>query len=417
MTVLIRPYDKNYFSVSFPDSFNENVLNAVRIIPHRIWNNEKKIWLIPDTQSAKRLLLENLYSTGEFCFEKSKIPSVQIPSVQIPNKNIKQISDLRQKEEKILTEIQKLSEALQTKHYSKNTIQSYEHWTRSFLYSQINTTEKIGQKQINEFLTQLAVKKHVSPSTQNQALAALLFYFRFVKNEDADDLKDVIHAKHKKRAPVVLNKKEILSILEHLSGSKRLAAKLMYGTGMRLNEVLSLRILDIDFDRLEITVRYGKGAKDRRVMLPKILIPELKAQIEKVKQIHQKDLSDGWGEVELRDGISKRSSSLAKELRWQWLFPQANRWKNPATGMQGRYHMDETLLQKAVKTAMYQAGIIKNASCHTFRHSFATHLLENGYDIRTVQELLGHSDIRTTMLYTHVLNRGAKEVQSPLDTL
>ena len=186
---------------------------------------------------------------------------------------------------------------------------------------------------------------------------------------------------------------------------------------MRLNEVLALRILDIDFDRNEITVRYGKGGKDRRVMLPKRLISKLKTHIADVKAIHEKDLAEGWGSVQLRDGMTKRSSETAKEFRWQWLFPQKNRWKNEKTGEQGRHHIDESILQKAVKTAIREAGIVKNASCHTFRHSFATHLLENGYDLRTVQELLGHSDVRTTMIYTHVLNRGVKEVESPLDVI
>ena len=275
--------------------------------------------------------------------------------------------------------------------------------------------ENIGQKQINEFLTKLAVKEHVSSSTQNQALAALLFYFRHVRHEDTDNLKDVIRAKHKKRIPVALTKMEVASVIERLDGNKKLAVELLYGTGMRLNEVLALRIPDIDFDRNEITVRFGKGGKDRRVMLPKSLIAKLKKHIKEVKCIHDKDLTDGWGAVQLRDGMSKRSSEIAKEFRWQWLFPQKNRWINEKTGQQGRHHIDESILQKAVKTAVREAGIIKNASCHTFRHSFATHLLESGYDIRTVQELLGHSNVRTTMIYTHVLNRGTKEVESPLD--
>ena len=170
-----------------------------------------------------------------------------------------------------------------------------------------------------------------------------------------------------------------------------------------------------DFDRNEITVRFGKGGKDRRVMLPKSLIPKLKEHIKEVKIIHDKDLADGCGAVQLRDGLEKRSEQMAKEFRWQWLFPQKNRWINEKTGQQGRHHIDESILQKAVKSAVREAGIIKNASCHTFRHSFATHLLESGYDLRTVQELLGHSDVRTTMIYTHVLNRGAKEIVSPLD--
>ena len=208
-----------------------------------------------------------------------------------------------------------------------------------------------------------------------------------------------------------MNKEEVHAVISRLEGSKRLAAEILYGTGMRLNELLGLRILDIDFDRNEIIIRCGKGGKDRRVMLPKSLIPKIKEHIAGVKLLHEKDLAEGWGKVLLPPSISKRSPESAKEFRWQWLFPQKNRWKNEKPGEEGRHHIDESILQKAV----LEAGIIKNASCHTFRHSFATHLLENGYDIRTVQELLGHSDVRTTMIYTHVLSKGAREVISPLD--
>lgn len=402
MTVHVKPFNEQYFSVHFPDEFNEKMLNAVRAVPGRKWNNEKKLWLIPNTQVANDALLKNLYGIGDF---NVKIQETSVGS-KIPSKET---------EEQL--EIKKLTEALLTKHYSQRTIESYTKWTKEFLAAYKNCKEKLGQKHINEFLTNLATKQHVSAPTQNQALAALLFYFRFVKHEDAENLSEVIHAKHKKRVPVVLSKEEIKSIIDRLEGSKRLAAELLYGTGMRLNEVLALRILDIDFDRNEITVRYGKGAKDRRVMLPKSLIPKLKAHIAEVKAIHEKDLAEGWGSVQLRDGMTKRSSETAKEFRWQWLFPQKNRWKNEKTEEQGRHHIDESILQKAVKNAIREAGIVKNASCHTFRHSFATHLLENGYDLRTVQELLGHSDVRTTMIYTHVLNRGAKEVESPLDEI
>ena len=204
---------------------------------------------------------------------------------------------------------------------------------------------------------------------------------------------------------------------EGWTAAKKLAVELLYGSGMRLNKVLALRILNLDFERNEITVRFGKGGKDRRVMLPKSLIPKIKEHIKEVKAVHDKDLADGGGAAQLRDGMNKRSSETVKDFRRQWLFPQENRWINEKSGQQGRYHIDESILQKAVKAAVRETGIIKNASCHTFRHSFATHLLESGYDIRTVQELLGHSDIRTTMIYTHVLNRGAKEVESPIDEI
>lgn len=257
----------------------------------------------------------------------------------------------------------------------------------------------------------------MSASTQNQALAALLFYFRFVKCENPNDLEGVIRAKKNPRVPVVFSREEVMNIISHMSGSKKLMVKLLYGTGLRLNELLNLRILDVDFDLREIIVRYGKGSKDRHVMLPQSLIPELKEHIRKVKLIHDKDLKEGWGTVPLPGKLAMKFPDGGREFKWQWLFPQKNRWKNEESGEEGRWHIDETLLQRAVKQAVLECGINKNASCHTFRHSFATHLLENGYDIRTVQELLGHSDVKTTQIYTHVLNKGANGVVSPLDRL
>lgn len=396
MTIIIKSHNNRNLSLSLMNGFNQRVLNAIRNIEGRWWDNERKIWLIPDTKKTVEELLDNLYKTEEFNYE---VPVYHVSS-----------------DAEFTEDLTKLKTFLITKHYSNHTIERYRYWVLMFLRRYREIGHK-GQKEINDFLTELAIKKHVSPSTQNQALAALLFYFRFVKNENPTELENVIHAKLKRRAPVVLTKEEVRTVINHLEGSKKLAVELLYGTGMRLNEVLTLRILDVDFERNEITIRYGKGAKDRRVMIPLCLVTELKKHIEKVRMIHQRDIQDGWGEVQMRDGLKSRSPSLAKEFRWQWLFPQKNRWINKETGEQGRHHMDESLLQRAVKEAVREAGIMKNASCHTLRHSFATHLLENGYDIRTVQELLGHSDIRTTMIYTHVLPAGVKEVKSPLDGL
>ena len=401
MTINIKPHDSNYFSVQFPCGFNQAILDSVRKVPQRKWLNEEKLWLIPDNQQSIEVLLQNLYETGLYNVE-------EIPQTSSYEKISQSVQT---------TDISKMKDLLKAKHYSQRTIECYERWIKDFLEKYPEDKISAGQKEINEYLTKLAVRGKVSASTQNQALAALLFYFRFVKCEDPNDLESVIRAKKKPRIPVVFSRQEVRDIISYMSGSKQLAAKLMYGTGMRLNELLNLRILDLDFDRGEIIVRYGKGFKDRHVMLPQSLVPELKQHIQKVKRIHEQDLRDGWGSVPLPGGLAQKYPDAGKEFKWQWLFPQKNRWKNIQTGQEGRWHLDETLLQRAVKQAILQAGINKNASCHSFRHSFATHLLENGYDIRTVQELLGHNDVKTTQIYTHVLNKGANGVVSPLDRM
>ena len=405
--ILISDFDEHYFKVDFPGHFNQKMLDAVRNVSGRIWNPEVKIWMLPlekigAGKNSACVLLENLYATGLFNFSE----------VESENQNPRKPSAPYQKS------ISKMKEMLEVRHYSERTIDSYLRWTEKFLSKYgSDGTDGLGQKQINDFLTKLAVNYKVSPSTQNQALAGLLFYFRFVKGENPIELESVIRAKKKPRIPVVFSRSEVRRVIEYMPVDKRLCAELMYGTGMRLNELIELRVLDVDFDRSEIIIRHGKGDKDRRVMLPQSLVPKIKLQIENVKKIHEKDVADGWGAVPLPDALAGKYPDAEKELKWQWLFPQKNRWKNKQTGQEGRWHLDGTLLQRAVKGAVLRAGINKNASCHTFRHSFATHLLENGYDIRTVQELLGHNDVKTTQIYTHVLNRGPGGVISPLDNM
>lgn len=317
--------------------------------------------------------------------------------------------------ENLNIKLQKIEELLKVRHYSEKTIIAYKKWIKKFFEEYKN--QEVNWKYINDFLTKLSNKYNVSASTQNQALAALLFYFRFIKQENPLNLENVVRAKKSKRLPVVFSRDEVKQVIANLTGGKKLAAELLYGTGMRLNEVLNLRILDIDFAQKEIIVRHGKGDKDRHVLLPQSLIPKLKTHIERVRIVHQKDLLDGFGSVSLPGNLEKKYPKSAKSFKWQWLFPQRNRWKNKKTGEQGRYHMDESLLQRAVKQAILLAGINKNASCHTFRHSFATHMLENGYDISVIQQLLGHSDIKTTMIYIHVLNKGTNGIVSPLDLI
>jgi integron integrase len=257
----------------------------------------------------------------------------------------------------------------------------------------------------------------VSASTQNQALSALLFLYRNVLGRELGDLGPVVRARRPDRLPVVLTREEVRVVLGHLDGDVGLMAHLMYGSGLRLMECLRLRVQHVDFDSRTIHVRDGKGAKDRTTMLPGALVEPLRAHLRNVERVHQQDLADRWGRVQMPDALDRKYPRAAAEWGWQWVFPQRNRWKNRATGHQGRHHCDASIVQRAVKAAVVKARISKPASCHTFRHAFATHLLEAGHDIRTVQELLGHRDLKTTMIYTHVLNRGPAGVESPLDRL
>jgi len=311
-----------------------------------------------------------------------------------------------------------LRESLRSRHYSRRTEKTYCLWVKRYIFfHNVRHPAEMAEPEINAFLTHLALKEKVSASTQNQALAALLFLYRHVVGREVGDLGQVIRARKPTRLPVVMTREEVKTVLAQLTGFKWLMASLMYGAGLRLSECLRLRVQDVDFGRNEILVRDGKGAKDRITMLPISLKVPLQDHLTKVKEIHAKDLAAGWGRVQLPEALDRKYPNAPIEWRWQWIFPQENRWKNTKTGEEGRHHIDESLLQKAVKDAVARAGLTKRATCHTFRHSFATHLLEGGYDIRTVQELLGHKDVKTTMIYTHVLNRGPAGVRSPVDVL
>jgi len=314
--------------------------------------------------------------------------------------------------------LDRLRQELRARHYSWRTEQAYVLWVKRFIFFHgVRHPNEMAEPEINAFLTHLAVNEHVTASTQNQALAALLFLYRHVLGRQIGDLGEVIRARKPRRLPVVLSRDEVKAVLAHLRGDKWLMASLMYGAGLRLMECLRLRVQDIDFSRNEILVRGGKGAKDRITMLPTSLKCALREQLKRAKVIHERDLAEGWGRVLLPDALDRKYPNAPKEWRWQWVFPQETRWKNTKTGEEGRHHVHESIIQKAVNGAVIKAGLAKRATCHTFRHSFATHLLESGYDIRTVQELLGHKDVRTTMIYTHVLNRGGKGVKSPVDDL
>ena len=273
----------------------------------------------------------------------------------------------------------------------------------------------MGEKEIGEFLTHLAVEENVAASTQNQALSALLFLYREVLRKDLDLPIELVWAKRSNHLPTVLTKQEARQVIAQLTGVHRLIAQLLYGGGLRLMECMRLRVKDLDFGHHQIVVRHGKGGKDRLTILPDSVIEPLRAQLAVAKQLHEQDLSNGYGAVYLPYALERKYPQANKEWIWQYVFPATQLSRDPRSGVIRRHHLHENTVQKAVKRAAKKAGITKRVTPHTFRHSFATHLLEAGYDIRTVQELLGHKDVKTTMIYTHVLNRGALAVRSPLD--
>lgn len=310
-----------------------------------------------------------------------------------------------------------MAKVLRTHHYSPRTEEAYCRWVHRFVCHHRRRPEELDAAEITAFLTHLAKEEHVSASTQNQALAALLFLYVHVLHRPLDRLGDFPRAKRPERLPVVCTPAEVASILERMSGRPQLMASLLYGSGLRLLECCRLRVKDLDLERREILVRDGKGQKDRVTMLPAGLIEPLRSHLVEVRAEHAEDLRDGAGSVELPDALDRKLPSAAREWAWQWVFPAARPYYHAPTRVWRRHHTHETVLQRAVRDAVRAAGLTKRAGCHTFRHSFATALLEAGYDLRTIQELLGHRDVSTTMIYTHVLNRGGRGVRSPLDAV
>lgn len=308
--------------------------------------------------------------------------------------------------------------AIRTRHYSPRTEETYVSWIKRFIFFHNKRHPvEMGEAEIARFLSSLATTSHVSSSTQNQAFNALLFLYQEVLHRKIGLIEGVVRAKQHRRLPVVLTKEEVQRLLACLKGTPWLMTMLLYGAGLRLMECCRLRVKDVDFSRNQIVVRAGKGDKDRHTMLPAAVNEPLFRHFQAVKRQHEEDLKRGLGRVSLPNALERKYPSAGKEWGWQWVFPATSHYTDRVTGERRRHHLHESVLQKAVKEARLRAGIAKPAGPHTLRHSFATHLLEDGYDIRTVQELLGHRDVSTTMIYTHVLNRGGKGVRSPVDGL
>lgn len=316
------------------------------------------------------------------------------------------------------TLIDEVRRRIRARHYSVRTERAYVGWIRRFVMANGRRhPRELQAVHVEAFLTALAVEGHVAASTQNQALAALLFLYREVLGFSLEGLEDIVRAKRPHRVPTVLSRSEVSALLLHVEGRTALLARLLYGTGMRLMEGVRLRVKDVDFERHEITVRDGKGGKDRRTVLPASLVAALREQVSFALALHARDVEAGAGDVWLPQALARKHPTAARQSGWQYVFPARGLSLDPRDGRKRRHHIDEDVLSRQLKRARVAAGIVKPVGAHVLRHSFATHLIEAGYDIRTVQELLGHKDVATTQIYTHVLNRGAGAVRSPLDRI
>lgn len=312
--------------------------------------------------------------------------------------------------------LDRMADVLRTRHYSDRTREAYVAWVRRFiLFHNKRHPSSMGGDEVNAYLTALATRDHVSAATQNQALCAILFLYRHVLGDPLPWIDGVVRAQRPARLPVVLTHDEVDQVLTRVEGLSGLVARLLYGSGLRLLEALRLRVKDVDFARRQLLIRDPKGRRDRATMLPKTLTDPIREQLTAARTLHEGDLRLGFGEVWLPDALARKLPNAAREWTWQWVFPATSRWRDAATSVERRHHLHESAVQRAVRRAAIEAGMTKRVTCHTFRHSFATHLLERGQDIRTVQELLGHRDVTTTMIYTHVLNLGPAAVRSPLD--
>ncbi|NVP24332.1 MULTISPECIES: integron integrase [Treponema] len=421
MFVEIKPYENKALSVNFKaqgENFSK-VLQAIKKVPGRTWLPDKQVWIIPADRNSCDILLNNLYYNG-ICMADSGFAAKNHAAYDFAPVNTETAAESNKPASLRLRDIlSKLDEVIAAKHYSKRTREAYSHWISRFIRENKGKNLKaLSDAEINSFVSRLAVKEKAAASSQNQALAALLFLYKNILGLTINTPENIVRAKKSKKLPAVMSREETAKIFSLLPDNDySLCIRLLYGTGMRLMEALRLRVQDIDFDKNEIAIHNGKGAKDRKTMLPVSLKFPLQKHLENVRRIHEADCKDGFGSVPLPFSLAKKYPNAGKTWAWQWVFPQARRWRNSETGEQGRHHIDPSVIQRTLHEAVLRSGIPKPIGCHTFRHSFATHLLEAGYDIRTIQELLGHSDVKTTMVYTHVLNRGSLGVQSPIDRM
>ncbi len=390
MAIHIEPGLPGRLIVRFP--YSPERVARIKTIPGRRWHPDEKYWSVPENDSVLHLLRTT--------FKKESIEKT--PRKTFPAANVF---------------INETRDAVKMRHFSPRTGDAYASWVARYIAFCGKNPEETGEADIARFLSALTQGTGVSASTQNQALHALIFFFKNVIGKDIGLVDGVVKAKRQRRLPNVLSRGEVKRILDNIEGTPRLMAALLYGTGMRLMEGCCLRVKDLDFAQNQTIVRAGKGGKDRITMLPTSLQDPLIRHLETVKKLHEEDLANDLGAVELPGALSRKYPNAPKEWGWQWVFPAPGHYIDRETGDKRRHHLHESVLQKAFRKAKLDAGITKSAGCHTLRHSFATQLLEDGYDIRTIQELLGHYKLSTTMVYTHVLNRGGRGVKSPAEDI
>ncbi len=389
-SITIRPGENGRLLVLFP--YAPELVAKIKTVPGHRWHPADKRWSVPDAPGmAERM--------------RALFGVVPVQAQPLP---------LSPPESDILTRVRA---AIRARHYSPRTEDVYAGWVSRFLSQTKTPLEGLAETDVAAYLSSLAQDQHVSASTQNQAFNALLFLFKDVLGRKLGSVDGVVRAKASLRLPVVLSKDEVRRVLGFMQGTPKLMATLLYGSGLRLLECCRLRVKDIDFGMNQLVVRAGKGDKDRYTTLPSGIREVIQKHLAVVEKTHLEDIRLGLGRVELPNALSRKYPNADKEWGWQWVFPATSHYIDKETGAQRRHHLHESVLQKAFRDARLKSGIAKPAGCHTLRHSFATHLMEDGYDIRTVQELLGHSDVRTTMIYTHVLNRGGRGVMSPADRL